>query len=393
MPVKTILHIDLNAFFARAEAIRHPEWGDEPIIVGGEGSRGVVSTASYSARKKGVHSALSIAEARRLCPEGHFVPVDFAYYNLLSRSFMGYLREFAAVVEPASIDEAYVDLTSKVREEKDPLSLFKRIQTGLFDRLGLQSSLGIAPTRFLAKMGSDLKKPMGITVIRRRDIEKLIYPLPIEAYFGIGAKSAAALRRQGIRTIGELAPRLFENDPFLMGLFGKRFEAMKGELEGHSDDVVSSEAHDPKSVSHEETFPFDTDDEGYIKGRIRELASSLAQDLAKLGKKAQIIEVVAKDPSFRRKDRSKKLSRPIDAEDALAAGLLKIYEDSFLGQPLRLIGVAAKGLVDPKKETVQMSFFDYPEYEKMDETKLLIAEWNRRLKKPLLSTAAEKKGK
>ena len=201
---KVLLHIDLNAFFATAERLRHPEWKDEPIIVGGETFRGVVSTCSYEARTFGVHSAMPIVEAKRLCPKGHFVPCDFPYYSMLSRSFFAFLRNVSPLVEEASIDEGYVDITNPIRKEKEPLPFLKKIQGGLLSEIGLQSSLGVAPTKFLAKMASDMKKPMGITILRRKDLGTLLYPLPISSFFGIGKKSAPTLEAHGFKTIGDL---------------------------------------------------------------------------------------------------------------------------------------------------------------------------------------------
>ena len=186
---KIIIHVDLNAFFATAEQIRRPDYVGKPVIVGGLGPRGVVSTASYEARAYGVHSAMPIGEARMLCPNGIFLPGDYRYYEMLSRSFFGYLKNYSSLVEAASIDEGFVDMTSMLSKEKDPMAKLVQLQRGLLEQIGLKCSIGVGPTKFLAKMASDMKKPMGITVIRRKDVKKMLYPLPIDSFFGIGKKT------------------------------------------------------------------------------------------------------------------------------------------------------------------------------------------------------------
>ena len=209
---KIIIHVDLNAFFATAEQIRRPDYVGKPVIVGGLGPRGVVSTASYEARAYGVHSAMPIGEARMLCPNGIFLPGDYRYYEMLSRSFFGYLKNYSSLVEAASIDEGFVDMTSMLSKEKDPMAKLVQLQRGLLEQIGLKCSIGVGPTKFLAKMASDMKKPMGITVIRRKDVKKMLYPLPIDSFFGIGKKTAAYLRSKGINTIGR--PRFRCRTPF-----------------------------------------------------------------------------------------------------------------------------------------------------------------------------------
>ena len=390
---KVILHIDLNAFFATAERLRHPEWKGEPIIVGGETFRGVVSTCSYEARSFGVRSAMPIVEAKRLCPKGHFVPCDFPYYSMLSRSFFAYLREVSPLIEEASIDEGYLDITRQIRKEQDPLSYLKKIQEGLLLRIGLQSSLGVAPTKFLSKMASDMKKPMGITILRRKDLEKLLYPLPISSFFGIGKKSAPILEAHGIKTIGDLKRRFEKEDPFLKAHFGKMYQTLKEEVNGYGDDLVDPSPYDPKSIGHSETFPFDTDEEKRIKEKISELTHLSFLSLEREKKKVKTVQLLAKDSSFHSFTRSHSFEEGVNDEETLKKELLKLYEKNFLGKELRLVGVSFQNLIDSFKETVQMNFWNYGDYEKLDKTKLLVNELNRKLDKPLLKLASKEKKK
>lgn len=388
---KVILHIDLNAFFARAERLRHPEWGEDPIVVGGESNRGVVSTCNYAARKYGLHSAMPIAEARRLCPRAHFVAPDFAYYSMLSRSFFAYLTRYSSKIEPASIDEGFVDLTKLAKAYSEPLALFQEIQKGLYDELGLMSSLGIAPTKFLAKMASDMKKPMGITILRKRDIPTLLYPLPVDAFWGIGKKSAPLLAKQGIHTIGELAKRLEEGDPFLVSFFGKSYRDIKAEIAGESSDFVDALPSAPKSISHSETLEVDTDEESFLLERIDSLLRLTLDELQETQKKARTVELIAKDSAFRSYTRSKSFEEGTADFETLREALHALYETSFLGKSLRLVGVGLTNLFDPRKETVQMNLWNYEDYERMDETKLLVNKLNAKLKEPSLTTLGKKK--
>ena len=176
---KVIMHIDLNAFFASCEVIRDPSLSGLPLLIGHSGRSGIVSTASYEARKFGCHSGQPMFQALRLCPQAKVIPVDFDYYSMMSLSFFSYLRRYTPLVEPASIDEGYADMTERLKSESDPASFFLRLQSELKKETGLSCSIGVAPTKWLAKMASDLRKPMGMTILRRKDIPLVLYPLPI----------------------------------------------------------------------------------------------------------------------------------------------------------------------------------------------------------------------
>lgn len=388
---KIIMHIDLNAFFARAEEIRNPAYKGKPIIVGGLGPRGVVSTASYEARRYGVHSAMPIGQARELCPHGVFLECDFGYYEMLSRSFFGFLKSFSPLIEQASIDEGWVDMTHYLRAQKDPLEALQALQTSLYRKIGLMSSIGVAPNKFLAKMASDMKKPMGITIIRRRDIRQKLYVLPISAFYGIGSKSLPFMKETGIETIGDLAKLIEQGDQRLKHFFGKAYQTIKEEIEGHSSDIVDPTPFDPKSIGHSETFDYDTNIKSQIEAKIIELAQAVALGAKREGKKGKTVTLNVKDASFRAYSRSTSLSESTNDEEEIVKHAIRLYESNFLGSPLRLVGVTLSRLVDPKSENVQMTFWNFEEYEAADKTKLLVAELNRKLEKPSLMIASEVK--
>ena len=385
---KIIVHVDLNAFFATAEQIRRPEYVGKPVIVGGLGPRGVVSTASYEARKYGVHSAMPIGEARMLCPNGIFLSGDYPYYEMLSRSFFGYLKNYSSLVEEASIDEGFVDMTSLLSKTKDPLSVLASLQRGLLEQIGLKCSIGVGPTKFLAKMASDMKKPMGITIIRRKDIKKMLYPLPIDNFFGIGKKTAAHLRSKGINTIGDFASEIVNNEFEMKKFFGKRFDYYVDSINGYGDDTVNPERPDPKSIGHSRTFMTDTDDFGEIKDVLEELSREVSERLSKEKKKCKRIVVNVKDTNFKVSSKSINLNEPIIESEDIIKLAKKLFADNYLGKMIRLVGVTAANLVPLKDRNAQMSLFDDDEYDE-DKTQVLVDSLNRKANKKVVMIASE----
>ena len=385
---KIIIHVDLNAFFATAEQIRRPEYAGKPVIVGGLGPRGVVSTCSYEARSYGVRSAMPIGEARMLCPNGIYLPGDYAYYEMLSRSFFGYLKNYSSLVEAASIDEGFVDMTSLLEKEKDPMAKLVSLQQGLLKQIGLKCSIGVGPTKFLAKMASDMKKPMGITVIRRKDIKKMLYPLPIDNFFGIGKKTAAFLRSKGINTIGDFANEIAENEPDMRKYFKKRFDYYVESINGYGDDVVNPERPDPKSIGHSQTFMTDTDDYDEIKAIIESLSQEVSDGLIKEKKKCKRLVVNVKDYTFKASSKSLNLIEPVFEAEDISKMAKKLFADNYSGKLIRLVGVTAGNLVPFKDRNAQMSLFEESDYEE-DKTQVLIDTLNRKANKKVVMIASE----
>ncbi|MCQ2798112.1 MAG: DNA polymerase IV [Bacilli bacterium] len=388
---KIIMHIDLNAFFATAEEIRDPSLVGKPVIVGGYGSRSVVSTCNYKAREYGVHSAMPIYQARQLCPNGIYLPGDYHYYSMLSRSFFAYLSNYSSIIEKASIDEGFVDMTKALKGVEDPVAFLTELQQGLLDQIGLKCSIGIAPTKFLAKMASDMKKPMGLTIIRRKDIKKMLYPLKIEDFFGIGKKTAPRLRAIGIATIGDLAKRIDENDPVVERMFGSMYPSIVENIRGYGNDVVDTEPWDPKSCGHSETFAYDTDDIDEIESKLQELAKWVSIDCKKDGKKGKTVQLVVREAGFKTHNKSVSLREPSNEFEDIYNTAVDLYEKYYSKMNVRLVGVTLQNLFNPKDEDIQMSLFNYEQYEKEDETRLLINDLNRKMKKTALIRAKEAK--
>lgn len=205
MSAKVLFHIDLNAFYASAAQIQDPSLIGKPIVVCRNSRSAVVTTASYEARTFGIHSAMPLAIALQKCPDLVVVEPDFSLYRSISDQFIEYLKTVTPFVEVLSIDECYMDVTEVIKNYEKPLDLAFTIQNELKEKYNLSSSIGVAPNRFLAKMASDFKKPMGITVLRKREIKQKLWPLPIESFYGIGKVTQGKLKEIGIQTIGDLA--------------------------------------------------------------------------------------------------------------------------------------------------------------------------------------------
>lgn len=387
---KVIVHIDLNQFFVRCEEIKNPNLVGRQVIVGGQGRAGIVSTCSYKARERGVHSGMPTYLALRSCPEAIVLPVDHKYYSLMSREFFVFLSHYSKIIEKASVDECFMDVTDRLKNVRDVKKYFLDMQNGLFLKTGLKCSIGVAPTKFLAKMASDLHKPMGLTILHRRDFKKYIYVLPVQNTFGIGKKTSPILIERGIKTIGDLASRLNSDDEETKTILGKFFYVIKDWLNGLGSDVVDVEEWNPKSIGKSTTFLQDTDNFEEIGGMIRSLSNSIALNAKRENKKGTTIQLVVKDTSFRTHNKSISFKEPTNNPNAIYSRALSLYENNFTGLLIRLVGVTLQNLVDPKDIVVQMNLFEnYSQQEEISETRLLINELNRKLDKPLFKRASE----
>lgn len=388
---RIIMHVDLNAFFATAEEIRNPSLVGKPVLIGHPGRSGIVSTASYEARKYGCHSGQPTFQALQKCPQAILIAPDFHYYQVMSNSFFAYIRKFSTLVEAASIDECYVDMTKPLHGSQDPKKYLLDLQMGLLKETGLRCSIGIASTKFLAKMASDMHKPLGLTFLRRRDLPQLLYPLPIESFWGIGKKTSPRLRSIGINTIGDLAKRANGNDPILIEELGKFFYVIKDWVNGYGSDEIDMTPFDPKSIGNSETLMHDCDTEDEVAPVIKRLADEVAMRAKAERKVGYTITLVVKDTEFRLHNKSTTSREATDDSKIIYDKALAMYKDNYLGLMIRLVGVTLGKLSDPAKETVQMSIWNYEEFEEKDQTRLLINELNRKLEKPLLMRGSEAK--
>jgi DNA polymerase IV len=342
---RTILHVDLDAFFAAVEQRDRPELRGKPVIVGGGGpnDRGVVSAASYEARKFGVHSAMPLRNAGRLCPDGVFLPVDGAKYQSVSREVMAVLRRFTPQVEPISIDEAFLDVTGSRKLFGDGEAVGRQIKKAVRDEVGLTISVGVASTKLVAKIASDLRKPDGLVVVPPGEEAAFLAPLPISRLWGVGGPTAVALRDYGVRTIGDLAAL----DPqVLVRRFGKHGASLAGRARGEDDDPVADRA-DAKSIGHEHTFDKDTSDRDQIERTLLAMSEGVAGRLRASGVKAGTVTVKIRDSSFHTITRQRTLPEPTDLTEPIWKTALELARPEVRGIRVRLLGVTASNLGSP----------------------------------------------
>ena len=386
---KVIVHIDLNAFFARCEEIRDPSLENKPVAIGHDGRGGIVSTCSYKAREYGVSSAMPMFKAKELCPNLIIKPVDFRYYGALSDQFKNFIRRYTKKVEEASIDECFADFTDVVRGQKDVPGFFRKLQNDLYKETKLKCSIGVATTKFLAKMGSDYKKPMGLTIIRKKDIPDILYPLKIESMFGIGKKTSPKLRKMGINTIGDLAKRCEKDDRELMNELGKYYYVIKDWISGKGSDEIIVEPEDPKSIGNSTTLMEDTMNHELIASTFKWLSKEVSERAIRENKLGSTIQIVVKESDFKVHNKSITFDNPTNDAEVIFNIAMNLYDKNFSNMMIRLVGVILQNLINTKDIAIQMSLFDYEKHEEQSSTKLLINELNRKMKKKVLIRASE----
>lgn len=375
---KVILHIDLNAFFAACEVLRDPTLEGKPLIVGGANRRGIVSTASYEARKYGIHSAMPTYKALRLCPNLIIKEPDFKLYHHYSSLFFNYLKDHVSpLLEVASIDECYIDATERLKNNRNPIGFIKELQQTLLQEIGLGCSIGVAPTKFLAKMASNYKKPLGITIYRRRELANTLWKLPINEMYGIGKATAPRLLALDIKTIGDLATT---EDPEVKKLLGKSFFTFKEWANGRGSDEVIAEEEDPKSIGHSSTFMFDTENYEEISALFKEMSNSVSERAKREGKVGLTIQIVMRYYNFENVNRSVTLNKPTNNAITIFYEAMKLFDKNYKDEPLRLVGVTLQNLSDEGSLVEQLSLFD--DFNEKSKTEVIIELLNEEYDKP-----------
>jgi DNA polymerase-4 len=353
-PELTILHVDMDAFYASVEQRDRPELRGKPVIVGGTGPRGVVSAASYEARRFGVHSAMPTAVARRLCPRGTFLPPRGDHYARVGRQIRQILLTFTPLVEPLSLDEAFLD----VRGCEGLFGPAPRIARQIKDRVraetDLPASVGVAPNKFLAKLAGDLGKPDGLVVLAPEQVAGFLAPLPVGRLWGVGARGEQRLHALGIRTVGDLAAR---SERVLVDYFGEAGRHLWQLAHGRDDRPVVPDRQ-AKSISTETTFPRDIADRGVLRAWLLDLVDELGGRLRQEGVRARSVELKLRSSDFRTYNRSQSLAEPTDVTDVLWRTARELFERAVTAEllPLRLLGVGASRLT--REPTVQGTLFD-----------------------------------
>ena len=338
---RRIIHIDMDAFFAAVEEQRNPALIGKPVVIGGSGDptkRGVVSTANYEARKHGIHSAMPMMTAYKLCPQAVFLPVDYQAYVAASAQFKSTLLSVSPIIEDIGIDEVYLD----VSELTDlPEVIASRIKSGIKEKTGLTCSIGIAANKLLAKIASDMQKPDGLTILTEGDIESRLWPLPARKVYGIGPKTEAYLKTIGIETIGQLALLSLET---LLEHFGNSYGQYLYDSSRGINDSPLITSWEAKSISRETTFQKDIKDWQSIAKTLALLTREVVLEMQDSGYKARTVTIKIRFSDFETKTRAKTLTDYTDAEEEMRKAAFACLKRIDLNKRVRLIGVRASNL-------------------------------------------------
>lgn len=360
----SVLHADLDAFYASVEVLRNPELRDKPVIVGGVSSRGVVTSASYEARRFGVHSAMPTSRARRLCPNGIFVQPDFHSYIEKSKEVREVFDSFSPIVEPLSLDEAFLDIQKARRMWPNPATLAEALKDRVLRKTGLVASVGVAPNKFAAKLASKKAKPNGIIVLGPDEIRSFLDPLGVEEFWGVGDETAEMLKRLGLKTIGQTAVVPEETLEKVLGSLGVHISKL---ARGRDDRVVIPDAP-RKSLGSEETFEQDLTAQEQVLRRVLKLSDRVSARMRAQGISGRTVTLKIRLSNFRTLTRSKTLPHEIDSVSgvfAVAKGLLQAEAKRAAppGARIRLVGVSISNLCE-WPATEQLALERRPEWNK-----------------------------
>ena len=355
---RTILHVDMDAFFAAVEQRDRPELRGRPVIVGadpqGGRGRGVVSTASYEARRFGVHSAMPISEAWRRCPDGVYLPVDMESYARESERIMEMLRRFTDLVEPVSIDEAFLDVTGSARALGSGEAIAKQLKEAIRSEAGLTASVGVAASKLVAKIASDLRKPDGLVVVPPGTEEAFLAPLPVRRLWGVGPKMEEELAKLGVTTIGDLAaldPARLERR---LGTHGHDLQLL---ARGIDEREVLSESEEAKSLGQEHTYERDTGDPARLRATLLDLADAVSRRLRAHGLKARTITLKYRDETFRTTTHARTLSNAVDSGNEVFGAAWHLFQEVHGTRKVRLLGIYASHFGEAK---AQLDLFAEP---------------------------------
>ena len=350
-----IIHIDMDAYYASVEIRDNPQLADKPVIIGGSPTgRGVVSTANYIARKYGIHSAMPTARAGRLCPHGVFIKPRMDYYAAISKQIREIFHTYTDLVEPLSLDEAFIDVTGSRQLFGDAVTIAKLIKSRIANELGLTASAGVAPNKFLAKVASDLEKPDGLVVVEAERIQEFLDPLPVSRVWGVGAQTQKKLESYGVHKIADLRQLSMETLKAAFGINSDHFWRLSRGLDTRA--VVPD--RDAKSISHETTFREDLTDADSLRAWLLDLTDQVARRMRWYKIVGRTVHLKIRYSNFETITRSRTLDEPTNSTDALARALTELFNQSGLAfnRGVRLIGAGVSQL--GCNRPVQLSLFD-----------------------------------
>ena len=354
----TVLHVDMDAFYASVSLLEHPELVGTPVIVGGGGTRGVVLSATYEARAFGVHAAMPMARARRLCPRGTILEPDHARYAEVSRGVMAVFADVTPLVEPLSLDEAFLDVRGAVRRLGSPSAIAQLIRDRVYDEQGITCSVGVAATKFLAKLASGLAKPDGMLVVPRDDALAVLHPLPVGALWGVGERTEEVLLRYGLRTVGDIAhtPR-----DTLRRVLGEAAGSSLFELAWGRDPRPVVPEQVERSIGAEETFAHDVDDPQVVHRELLRLSERTAARLRSADQVGRTVSIKVRFADFTTITRSRTLRQSTDVARDVYGTARDLFDALGLQRArLRLVGVRVEGLAPAAQHQRQLLLDEKP---------------------------------
>ena len=367
---RVVFLVDMNAFFISCESTRHPDIAGMPAAVAGdpENRTGIILTANYEARKYGIKTTMVLREAFRLCPSLIIIPPDHRFYEQKSREVMEILSSYTPVIEQNSIDEAWLDMTGSKGIFGEPLDAAQNIMNRIKNELGLWCSIGISENKFLSKMASEMKKPLGITELWKKDIKQKMWHLPVGSMYGVGKQTSQKLQNMGIATIKDLA---LADKEYLTNKLGKMGSELYLLANGIDTSAVAPHSEgDIKSIGRSVTLSHDTIDMEYAKAVLLELADDVGMTARSCGKKGHTVQISIKYSNFKSITRQMAVPATCLVKDIYTAGI-KLLEVNWNKEPIRLLGISLSGF-DNKYDTEQISLFELPKIknEKSHEDKI-----------------------
>ncbi|MCC2116308.1 DNA polymerase IV [Bacillus halotolerans] len=387
---RIIFHIDMNSFYASVEMAYDPALRGKPVAVAGnvKERKGIVVTCSYEARAHGVKTTMPVWKAKRNCPELIVLPPNFDRYRSSSRAMFSILREYTDLVEPVSIDEGYMDMTD-TPYSRNAYETAKEIQSRLQKELLLPSSIGIAPNKFLAKMASDMKKPLGITILRKREVPDILWPLPVGEMHGVGKKTAEKLNGLSIDTIGDLAAADEHALKRLLGINGPR---LKNKANGiHHAPVDPERIYEFKSVGNSSTLSHDSADEDELLAVFRKLSASVSGRLQRKEVMASKLFIMIRYADWKTITRSITLKNPIDQKNEIYNEAEHLFFKHWNKNPIRLLGITGTDLVEKEQAYKQLDLFSYTEDAKDEPIQQMMEKLNEKYGSKLIRKGAKVK--
>lgn len=390
MAGRIIFHIDMNSFYASVEQSHNPDLKGKAIAIAGNPKerRGIIVTCSYEARAHGIYTTMQVHEAKRKFPQLILLPPNFERYRTASKAIFDILRSYDGLVEPVSIDEGYIDVT-EIAQVRDAVSLAEEIQQRMLAELDLPCSIGIAPNKFLAKTASDMKKPLGITILRKRDIQQKIWPLPVIDMHGIGESTAAKLERLKIKTIGDLATA---NTGQLKEKMGKNGLRLQDRANGIDERAVDPDSiYDTKSVGTSTTLPTDETDEENFKTIFRKLSEKVANRLEAKELAGPTVSIQTRSSDWQNRTRSVTLKNTVWKKEDIFRNAWQLFTKHWNGEPLRLVGVTVSNVADKSEMTEQLSLFNFQQHAKEEPIIELMSRLETKFGKSVLIKGAKMK--